>query len=279
MCAGARVCARACARVRSGGFGGGVEALGVADDASGARVDDVLADGADEVGDSFEFAGGAEGEEGGAVGDAAAGFGVLDLLEGASGEGVECGVFGDEFLRGVGVDGLECAEGVVASGDDAVGHVEEGGGPGGVFVGVEVEDGFAEAHGVVGDAFDVGVGLDDEHQASQVAGDGLVEGDESDGFLFDVDFLLVDFGVACAEGLGGGAVALFEGGDCGFEEFEREHSFAAESLVECVERVVELGLEAGDGRGGARVGGLFIGHCAWGISSGRVYRRRWWAAR
>ena len=72
--------------------------------------------------------------------------------------------------------------------------------------GLQVLGAVADAGGLVGDPFQVVVGLDGEAQGPQVAGGRLVEGQQADALLLDLDLLAVDLGIAGLDGGAGGGV-------------------------------------------------------------------------
>lgn len=198
--------------------------LFVPDDGAGDEVDEVLGDVGHEVADAFEFSSEACDVE--AVG-LAAGLGAHEgdgLGEELLVELVDDLVFLDDVAGRVGVFFEDGAEESLAHEGDALAHFEEGGGPLGRLVALEVSRDLGDGAGVVGDAFEVAVDAEDEGEDAEVSRDGLLECEEAEAGLLDRDFLVVD-----------GVVAEFERGGDG--------------AVEAPEAVEGL-LEHGDGEGG-----------------------------
>ncbi len=143
----------------------------------------------------------------------------------------------DGFGEG-GVLAFEAAEGVVHLFEDEVGHdaevasavvgeVAAGGGEGGDLLG--------DVDGAVGDAFEVAVDLDDGEDGAEVAGGGLVEGEEINGLFFDFDFLGVDGGFFGEDDVGGGGAAGEEGGGGVLEGGLGHASHAEAAAVQAIE--------------------------------------------
>ena len=107
--------------------------------------------------------------------------------------------------RFVAVD--EGASGVAQHLADEVGHAPEvglGGGDGVVF---EEDRDPGDAFGVVGDALEVGGDRVERDQLPEVAGDGLLEGDQVEDGLFELVAKLVDGRIALADAAGEHEVA------------------------------------------------------------------------
>ena len=105
----------------------------------------------------------------------------------------------------------EGAGGVVEHAPGDVGHAPEFGFGGGDRVVAEEDGDPGDALGVVGDSFEFDGDGADRHEFAQVAGDGLLEGDDVEHCAFDVVAQLVDLGIGGGDAAGEDEVAAQQG--------------------------------------------------------------------
>ena len=164
----------------------------VPDDAAGVNVDDVFGDVSAVVGDALEVLGDHDVAKLG-VGLLAVGFHEADhVLDDLVIESVHDVVALDDVAGEVLVAQIERLDGVAEGGHDGVGHELQV--AGGLVIGQlgKGQDALGDVDGAIGDAFEVGVDFDDGGDDAQIAGGGLLKGQEVDRALLDADFLVVD---------------------------------------------------------------------------------------
>jgi len=209
----------------------------VADDLAGGEVDDIFGDAGHEVADAFEFAADAGVEEASAEVLVALLHDVLDFVKDAAIEFIDDVVFDDDLAGGLGIFIQDCAEEFVTDDGDALAELDDGGGErgridaGGIVV-VNLGDDLGDAGGVVGDAFDIGIDLEDEGQNAEVFGEGMEEGHDFVALFFDGDLFEIDAIISAADCASGVDVVTGEGFDGFFEHVDGHAGFADQAATE-----------------------------------------------
>jgi hypothetical protein len=154
-------------------------------------------------------------------------------------EGVDGLVLGDEGAGGAGVLVEHGAEQALAHVGNAIAHLQQGRGPLGRRVTLELAGDLGDGARVVGDALEVAVDTQDKREDAEVPGDRLLQREEAEARLLDRDFLIVDRVIPDLERVGDGAVETPEALDRFLQHADREGRLLGDAAAEGDELTVE----------------------------------------